>query len=138
MEDRRWCFILDESVRSQYQVNIRREAPSDPVVPNHTHTTVGKSGGGKMEKALRLTSPPSKIRTLHVVISSQLLIENSRVRSQGSIYWICGHSGNDKIFLLIPVLQFSTVIIIPSCSFKYHSRDGKWGPAPCRCRLTPP
>jgi len=42
------------------------------------------------------------------------------------------------IFLRIPVSHFSSVIIIPTCSFKYHPMDGKWGPVPCKCRLTPP
>ena len=78
------------------------------------------SGGGKKESVLGLRPSVSTIRTLDGAVSRQLLIENSRVHFQGSIYWICGYSGNDIIFLRIPVPQFSPVIIIPPCSFKYH------------------
>jgi len=87
---------MSQSGVRQYQVNIRRVVLSDPEVHYHTHTTVAMSGGEKRERVLRLRPSLSYIRTLDGAVSRQLLIENSRVPFQCSMYWICGHSCNDN------------------------------------------
>ena len=148
---------MSQSGVSQYQVNIQRMALSDPQIPYHTHTTVAMSGEEKRERVLGLRPSLSNIRTLDGAVSRQLHIENSRVRFSAAyigfvdtvVMTIAGFISSAAyigfmdtvvmtIFLRIPVSHFSSVIIIPTCSFKYHPMDGKWGPVPCKCRLTPP
>ena len=136
IEDRRWCFILDESVRSQSvpgQYTAGGSVGSGGTLPHPYDSWI--SVWGKRERVLRLRPSLSKIRTLEGATSRQLFNENSRVLFQRSVYWICGHSGKDIIFLRIPVSQFSPVIIIPPCSFKYRGADKSLARPTSRCIL---